>query len=64
MNLFSGGAKVFSFTPVLSKPGPQVVEAVVAEAVTAAYCSLSEAAFLPCNHQGNMPVWAGVRAAY
>lgn len=39
MNPFSGGARVFSFTPVLSKPDPQVVGAVVAEAVTAAYCS-------------------------
>ena len=65
MNPFSSGARVFSFTLMLSKPGPRVVVgAAVAEAVTAACCSSPEATLLHCNRQGNVPVWAGVRAAY
>lgn len=64
MNPFSGGARVFSFPPVLSKAGPRVVGVAVAEAVTAACCSSPDAALLHCNWQGNVPVWAGVRAAY
>lgn len=64
MNPFSSGARVFIFTPMLSKPRPRVLGAAVAEAVAAARCSSPEATLLHCNRQGNVPVWAGVRAAY
>lgn len=46
MNPFSSGARVFIFTPMLSKPRPRVLGAAVAEAVAAArrlkppYCTV------------------------
>lgn len=57
MNPFSGGVRVFSFTPVLSKPGPWVMRAVVTEAVAAAGCSSPEPPY--CTVIGKETCWYG-----
>lgn len=57
MKPFSGGVRLFSFTPGLSKPGPQVIEAVVTEAVATAGCSLPEPPY--CTVTGEETCWYG-----